>query len=365
MNNIFYPVYQPSIIGNAKKYTLECIDSGWISSKGRFVKLFEEKFSDFQGGGYSSSVTNGTVALHLALKVLDIKKDDEIIVPSLTYIASVNAIKYVEAKPIFIDSDLSSWNIDTSKIEEKITKKTKAIIAVHLYGAMCNMQKLKDICEKHNLFLIEDAAEAFGSDYKGKKSGTFGDIATFSFFGNKTITTGEGGMVYSNDEEKIKRVASLKNQAVSSEREYWHEEIGYNYRMTNICAAIGLAQLEVAEDLISKKQQIAFWYKEYLKNIPITFQKEEIKSFHSFWMVTILVKEKSQRDKLRYFLKDNNIDTRPVFYPANKMKPYKTTDLFAVANLLSNTGLNLPSYPDLKESDIKFICDKIKSYFNN
>ena len=265
MNNIFYPVYQPSIIGNAKKYTLECIDSGWISSKGRFVKLFEEKFSDFQGGGYSSSVTNGTVALHLALKVLDIKKDDEIIVPSLTYIASVNAIKYVEAKPIFIDSDLSSWNIDTSKIEEKITKKTKAIIAVHLYGAMCNMQKLKDICEKHNLFLIEDAAEAFGSDYKGKKSGTFGDIATFSFFGNKTITTGEGGMVYSNDEEKIKRVASLKNQAVSSEREYWHEEIGYNYRMTNICAAIGLAQLEVAEDLISKKQQIAFWYKEYLK----------------------------------------------------------------------------------------------------
>ena len=151
MKNIFYPVYQPSIIGNAKKYTLECIDSGWISSKGRFVKLFEENFSKFQGGGYSSTVTNGTVALHLALKVLDIKKDDEIIVPSLTYIASVNAIKYVEAKPIFIDSDLSSWNIDTSKIEEKITKKTKAIIAVHLYGAMCNMQKLKDICEKHNL----------------------------------------------------------------------------------------------------------------------------------------------------------------------------------------------------------------------
>ena len=365
MNNIFYPVYQPSIIGNAKKYTLECIDSGWISSKGKFVKLFEESFSKFQGGGFSTTVTNGTVALHLALKILDIKENDEIIVPSLTYIASVNAIKYVNAKPIFIDSELSSWNIDTSKIEEKITKKTKAIIAVHLYGAMCNIQKLKNICEKYNLFLIEDAAEAFGSEYRGRKSGTFGDIATFSFFGNKTITTGEGGMVYSNDEEKIKRVASLKNQAVSSEIEYWHEEIGYNYRMTNICAAIGLAQIEVAKDLIAKKQKIAFLYKDYLKNLPITFQKEEYNSFHSFWMVTILVKDKSQRDDLRYFLKNNNIDTRPVFYPANKMKPHWTPDSFSIANFVSDTGLNLPSYPDLNENDIKYICKKIKSFFNN
>ena len=360
-----YPVYRPSIIGNARKYTLECINTGWISSKGKFVKEFEDKFSEYQGGGYSSSVSNGTVALHLALKALDIQENDEIIVPTLTYIASVNAIKYVGAKPIFIDSEISTWNIDPLKIEEKITSKTKAILIVHLYGAMCNIGKIKEICNKHNLYLIEDSAEAFGSQYEGFKSGTFGDISTFSFFGNKTITTGEGGMVFSKDKKKIDRVSFLKNQAVSPKKEYWHEEVGYNYRMTNICAAIGLSQLEVAEILILKKKKIACWYKSYLKNLPITFQEEYQNSFHSFWMVTFLVKNKVKKEQLRSHLSKLNIETRPIFHPANNMKPYKNNEIFPIANLISERGINLPSYPDLKRNDIKKICNSIIDFFNN
>ncbi len=365
MNPKGYPVYKPSIIGNAKKYTLECINSGWISSKGQFVREFEKKFSEYQGGGYSSSVSNGTVALHLALKALDIKENDEIIVPTLTYIASVNAIKYVGAKPIFIDSEISTWNIDPLKIEEKISSKTKGVLIVHLYGAMCNVGKIKDICKKHNLYLIEDSAEAFGSQYENAKSGTFGDISTFSFFGNKTITTGEGGMVFSKDKKKIERVSFLKNQAVSSKREYWHEEVGYNYRMTNICAAIGLSQLEVAETLISKKKKITSWYKSYLKNLPVTFQKESKNSFHSFWMVTILVENKIKKEKLRLHLSKFNVETRPIFHPANNMNPYKTNESFPIANLISERGINLPSYPDLKRNDIKIICNLIVNFFKN
>ena len=198
MNGAKYiPVYKPEFLGNEKKYLINCIESGWISSKGKYVSLFENQFSDFLGGGYSSAVSNGTAALHLALKALNIREGDEVIVPSFTYIASVNAIKYCLAEPILIDSDLDTWNIDSSQIESKITKKTKAILAVHLYGAVCELDKLRKLCDKHSIFLIEDSAEAFGSKLKNKYAGTYGDISTFSFFGNKTITTGEGGMVFS------------------------------------------------------------------------------------------------------------------------------------------------------------------------
>ena len=314
-NNI--PVYEPYLIGNEKKYVNQCLDSNWISSKGEFINKFETKFASYIKVEHATTVSNGTVALHLALMALSIKKDDEVILPTLSYIASANAVKYVGAKPIFVDSEKDSWNIDPKKIEARITSKTKAIMAVHLYGAICNMEELKKICVRNNLYLIEDVAEGFGTKYNNKYAGTFGDVSTFSFYGNKTITTGEGGMVVSNNKKVIEKVKYLKNQAVSNTKEYWHDDVGYNYRMTNICAAIGLAQLENADLIIKKKIQISSWYKQFLKDSNINFQKESTNSLHSFWMISIIVDNKKLRDEIRLKLKNNNIETRPLFPPVS------------------------------------------------
>jgi perosamine synthetase len=359
--NQFIPVYEPFFSGNEAKYVNECLKSGWISSKGEFVGRFEQSFSNYLENVFSTSVCNGTVALHLALHTLGIGKGDEIIVPTLTYIASVNAIAYVGAKPVFVDSEQGTWNIDVSQVEAKITKKTKAIMAVHLYGAVCNMTDLLKICNQHGLLLIEDAAEAFGSMYNGQFVGTFGDIATFSFFGNKTITTGEGGMVVSKNKQFIERASYLKFQAVSPEREYWHDEIGFNYRMTNICAAIGFAQLENAENVIRKKTQIANWYKENLLDSSFVFQQEIEGTIHSFWMVSILVESEDFRDLIRKELKKENIETRPIFYPAHVMPIFKSDESFPVAENLSKRGLNFPSFPSLTRETVDHICDVIKS----
>jgi perosamine synthetase len=354
------PVYQPSLVGNEKKYVNECLDTTWISSKGKFVSQFENSFSDYLKVSGATSVSNGTVALHLALEALGIGRGDEVIVPTLTYIASVNAIAMVGAVPVFIDSDEGSWNIDYKQIAEKITSKTKAVMVVHLYGLPCEMDAIVDICRANNLYLIEDAAEAFGSKYNDRYVGSFGDISTFSFFGNKTLTTGEGGMVVSNDAGLIERAAYLKSQAVSNIREYWHDEIGYNYRMTNICAAIGLAQLEKADTVILKKRELAIWYKAELSELPILFQEDKKDIFNSFWMVSILLENEEVRDRVRESLKTNGIETRPLFYPAHTMPAFKSEMLFPVAESLSKRGMNLPSYPELSRSDIIFICSEIK-----
>ncbi|EFG9803382.1 GDP-perosamine synthase RfbE/PerA, partial [Escherichia coli] len=241
------PVYQPSLTGKEKEYVNECLDSTWISSKGNYIQKFENKFAEQNHVQYATTVSNGTVALHLALLALGISEGDEVIVPTLTYIASVNAIKYTGATPIFVDSDNETWQMSVSDIEQKITNKTKAIMCVHLYGHPCDMEQIVELAKSRNLFVIEDCAEAFGSKYKGKYVGTFGDISTFSFFGNKTITTGEGGMVVTNDKTLYDRCLHFKGQGLAVHRQYWHDVIGYNYRMTNICAAIGLAQLEQAD----------------------------------------------------------------------------------------------------------------------
>lgn len=357
MKNI--PIYEPKLSGNEKKYVNKCIDSSWISSKGEFISKFEEKFSNFLKVDHCTSVSNGTVALHLALVALGIGKGDEVIVPTLTYIASVNAIAYVGAKPVFADVDSETWNINPKKLLELITPKTKAILVVHLYGNSCDMDSILKICKERNIFLIEDAAEAFGTKYKNKYIGSFGDVATFSFFGNKTITTGEGGMLVANNKFLIDKAKHLKNQAVSSDREYWHDVIGFNYRMTNICAAIGLAQLECAQDVLQKKSKIASWYCEILKNIQVDFQVEQAGSIHSYWMVTILAKDKNTRDKVRLYLKDHNVETRPTFYPVHKMPAFFSEKTFSVSESISNKGMNLPSSPNLTKSDVKYICKLI------
>lgn len=357
------PVYRPSLNGNEFKYVSDCLNSTRISSKGPYIDKFESDFSNFLKIKYSTTVSNGTVALHLALLCLGIKEGDEVIVPTLTYIASVNAINYVGAKPIFVDADPLTWNIDVEAIESRISKKTKAIIIVHLYGACCDMDRINYLCKKHDIFLIEDVAEAFGSKYKNKFAGTFGDIATFSFFGNKTITTGEGGMVVTNNKFFYEKAKFLKSQAVSINKEYWHDEIGFNYRMTNLTAAIGVAQLERANEIIHKKRQLFEIYKNELFGLPIKFQNEDEKSFNTYWMISIIVENENIRDLIREELRLNSVETRPFFPPANIMPVFYTDEIFPIALNLSKIGLNLPSYPDLSKGEVEFICAIIKKIY--
>jgi len=359
-----FPVYQPTLNGNEKKYVQECLDSTWISSKGKFIKQFEESFSNFIGVNNSIAVSNGTVALHVALLSLGIGKDDEVIVPTFTYIASVNSIAYTGAKPIFVDSDPVTWQIDTNKIEEKISKRTRAIMAVHIYGHPCEMNELKRIADKHNLYIVEDCAEGIGSYYKGKHVGGFGDISTFSFFGNKTITTGEGGMVCTNSLVLSDLAVRLKGQGLAKNQEYFHDIIGYNYRMTNICAAIGCAQLERIKNILDKKEFVVKKYIDGIKNLPVEYHQQTGDIKHSYWMFTILAKSERDRINLRNHLAENGVETRPTFHPVHTMPMYKTKEKFEVAEDIGSRGINLPSYPDLTEEDIKFILHKINSYYD-
>jgi perosamine synthetase len=278
-------------------------------------------------------------------------------------VASVNTIVQAGAIPVFVDSLDDTWNMNPADVLLKITKKTKAVIAVHLYGLPCDMDDLLEICREHNLYLIEDAAEAFGTYYKGQHVGTFGDIATFSFYGNKTITTGEGGMVVTNNKAFFDKAYHLKTQGVSPTKTYWHDCIAYNYRMTNICAAIGLAQLENANLIIEKKRKVAEWYREGLKNLPLKTHDELPDTKHSFWMCSIVVNDAAQRNPLRDHLKAAGIETRPLFYPAHTLPHYSTNQSFPIAESLGARGINLPSYPELTRQEVDAICDVIRVYF--
>lgn len=363
---IKYPIYEPSLNGNEKKYVNECLDSSWISGKGKFINEFETAFAKYVGTKHATTVCNGTVALHLALEALGIGEGDEVIVPTLTYIASVNAITYTGAKAVFVDSLHDTWQMDSDDLTKKITASTKAIMCVHLYGHPCDMEKMVNIARDNNLFLIEDCAEAIGSKYKGNHVGTFGNVATFSFYGNKTITTGEGGMVVTNDETLHDRLVHLKGQGLAKYREYWHDAIGYNYRMTNICAAIGLAQLEQIDEILSKKRQVSNWYKEAFKDSCFEFHMESEDVSHSFWMCTVLIPEGMNRDALKVFLMENGIETRPMFYPIHTMPIYSQKyEKHQVAEGLARRGMNLPSYPGLCKENILEIVDIIMRYENN
>ena len=268
------PLYNIKLSKSAINNVIHCLKSNWISSKGKFISKFEKNISEFIKVKNACAVSNGTVALHLALLSLGIKKDDEVIVPVLTYVAPVNAIKYVGAKPVFIDASIHNWNIDVNKIEQNITKKTKAIIAVHLFGFSCDIIKLKKLCKKYNLFLIEDVAEALGSTMKKKYLGSYGDISTFSFYGNKTLTTGEGGMLISNKKSLIDKAQHLKNQGMSKKNKYFHNVIGFNYRMTNICASIGCGELQTIKKILIKKKKNCKLISYEFKNKKFTISKK-------------------------------------------------------------------------------------------
>lgn len=361
-NNYRISVYQPFLNGRERDYVLDCLNSNWISSKGFYINKFEEAFASFVGCKYAATCSNGTVALHLAMLALDIKQDDEVIVPTLTYVASVNAISYVGAKPIFVDSLPDTWQIDPNDIRKKITSRTKAIMVVHLYGNPCDMDAITAIAREYGLFIIEDCAEAIGSYYKGQHVGTFGNVATFSFYGNKTITTGEGGMVVTNSEKRHKKILRYRGQGLAPEREYWHDIIGYNYRMTNICAAIGLAQLEQIDVFLHQKKQLVKLYKNMLSHLPVSFQMESPNSINSYWMISILV-DQIKRDELREKLAEHGVETRPLFAPVHCMPMYQCNADCPVAMLLSKCGINLPSWPQLRIEDVRYICNVIEQFF--
>jgi len=359
-------LYNPILGKNEKKNVLNCLNENWISSKGKYIELFERKFRSFTKINYCSSVVNGTAGLHLCLLALNIKDGDEIIVPTFTYIASVNCITYVGAKPIFVDSDYDNMQISINDIEKKINKKTKAIIIPHLYGYTCDLDLIKKIKKKYKLYLIEDCAEALGSFYKKKHVGNFGDICSFSFFGSKTISTGEGGMVCSNSKKLILKVKKLKGQGLNitkNKKYYWHDIVGYNYRMTNICASIGLAQMNKINNILKRKKKIFNLYKRQLSHNNIIFPSVVQGLSCSHWLIVIFLNSKSTKNKLAKLLTKNKIETRPTFYPAHTMKMYTSNKSFNNASRLSANGICLPSYPNLNNSSIIKICNIIKKFF--
>lgn len=351
------PISEPSLGEEELINVTDAVKSGWISSKGKYIKEFEEKFAGYCGVKYGIATSNGTVSLHLALKALGIKKDDEVIVPTLTFIATANAVAYCQAKPVFVDSDPNYWCMDPEKIEEKITENTKAIIPVHLYGHPCDMGAIMDIARDHDLYVIEDAAEAHGAEYKGKKVGSFGDINCFSFYGNKIITTGEGGMCLTDNDELEERMRILRDHGMNLNKKYWHDVVGFNYRMTNMQAALGVAQLEKIEKIIEIKRGNAEYYNYLLKNVNgITLPVEEKWARNVYWMYSMLIDHRINRDDLMNELRGEGIDSRPFFYPIHIMPPY-LGGVFPIAEVISKMGISLPSSPNLMLSEIERICD--------
>jgi len=353
------PVAEPDIGKEELENVIEAVKSGWVSSKGAFIEEFERGFSSYVGMKYGVTTSNGTAALHLALTALGIGNGDKVLVPTLTFVAVANAVKYTGANPIFIDSHPKYWCIDPSKIKDKVDSQTKAIIAVHLYGHSCDMDEIIRIAEEYNLYLIEDCAEAHGAEYKGRKVGSFGTISCFSFYGNKIITTGEGGMCLTANEDLANRMRILRDHGMTPDRKYWHDIIGFNYRMTNLQAALGVAQLRKIDLLINKKRHIATSYKKLLQNLPAVTPAPEMPwAKNVYWLYSVLLK-KGLRDKIMKHLEGEGIETRPFFHPIHILPPYRRNLALPVAQNLSSKGLNLPSGPRLLENQIQEIVESL------
>ena len=359
MNKI--PVYQPYIGETEKAYVNDCLDSTWISSRGKYIDLFEGAMAEYTGAQHAIAVFNGTVALHLALAGLEIGPGDEVIVPDFTYVASTNAVLYVGATPVFVDVDPGSWNMDMGQVEAKITDRTKAILYTNVYGTPADYTAIQAIAKRHNLLIVEDAAESLGGTFNGQFSGTLGDVSTYSFFGNKTLTTGEGGMVLTPHADVAERMRILKNQGNSPTVRYYHDMLGFNYRMTNIQAAIGYAQLEKLDEILKRKRAIQQYYETRLSDL-VTFQEVAEGSTSSYWIVAFLTASKAQRDGLMKAMDQANIETRPFFWPIDRL-PFYEEGNYPVSQDIAFRGLNVPSYPGLTEEQLDYICNTIQSYF--
>ena len=363
------PVNEPLLDGNEKKYLMECIDTGWISSEGPFVKEFEEKFSAKVGRRYGIAVCNGSAALDVAVAALGLKEGDEVIMPTFTIISCANAIIRAGAIPILVDSDPYTWNMDVNQIESRITPKTRAIMVVHIYGLPVDMDPVMKIAKKYGLRIIEDAAEAHGQTYKGKPCGSFGDISAFSFYPNKHVTTGEGGMVVTDDEDLAERCRSLRNLCFQEKKRFVHEEIGWNFRMTNLQAAVGLAQLERLDEFIIKKRKMGNYYTEMLKEVDSIQLPLERTPYaeNIYWVYGILLNDDLgfKAEDMMAYLKEKKIGTRPFFFPMHEQPVFLKMGLFKneshpVAERISRLGLYLPSGLAITDEQIKEVSCAFK-----
>lgn len=353
----------PNVGAVEKDMLNKAVDSGFISTFGPFVLEYEAQFSSYLGVKKAVSTQSGTAALHVALYELGIGKGDEVIVPALTFIATVNPITYVNATPVFVDIDRQTWTMNPEEIEKAVTEKTKAVIPVHLYGNPCNMAEIKRIADKYDLYLIEDATESLGATYQDQFTGTFGDLGCFSFNGNKTITTGGGGMVAGNNEERINHIRYLVNQARDQSDDIYHSEIGFNYRMTNIEASLGLAQMQRLEEFLVKKRLFYSIYQGELKGLNgVCFQKEHDGASSSRWLTCITVENDIPIRELQNKLREKGIPTRRIFTPINELPPYKKYSSLNcnISQYIYEKGICLPSSTLNTENDIHYVCEVLK-----
>ncbi len=365
------PVSRPSLTQLEKRYVNEALDSTWISSTGSFISRFESAFANACGTERAIAVCNGTVALHLALLTLDVRPGDEVIVPSLTYIATANAVRYVGAEPVFVDVDPSTWTMDPKKIEDSITRRTKGIIPVHLYGHPSDMDAINHIAAVHGLWVVEDAAEAPFASYRGRPTGSLGTMATFSFFGNKILTSGEGGAITLSDSQLELRARTLRGQGMDPLRRYYFPVTGYNFRITNLASALLLAQFERRDEILRKRFDIYARYTAGLKDIPgIGLQPVAEWATISPWLFCITVESMAQsrsRDDLMKYLRRRGIDTRPFFIPLHLLPPFREesrrrAEVLPVTQRLSNCGLNLPTFPEMMEEEVDEVVSAIREW---
>jgi perosamine synthetase len=358
------PIFKPYVVGNEKNYLQECVDSEWFSARGPFVESFENKLSNYIGVKYAVSTSNCTMALHLALKTLEIGIGDEVICPALTFISPIHMVKLAGAQPVLVDIEEDTWNIDPDKIQQSITNKTKAIIIVHSFGYPAKMKKILEIAKENNLYVIEDVAEALGAEFENKKLGSLGHISCFSFFANKMITCGEGGMVLTNDKIFYEKMSSLREYGRSKEEKYLYDDVGYNYRMTNMQAAIGVAQLENFEKILNiRDKQFSLYYKllSKVKNVIIRPNHSWSNSVH--WLMTVMLENQNFRDPLIDKMAKMGIELRKMIYPVYYSKPYLSIGdkkTFPITEEISLSSFHLPSSTNLTEKEIFYIVDSLR-----
>ncbi len=350
-------VAAPLLGGNERKYVLDCLDTNWISSNGKYIGAFEEAYAQFCGVRHAVATNNGTTALHASLTALGVGPGDEVIIPTVTFVATANAVHYCGATPIFVDVLPNSLNIDPDQIKNHITSRTRGIIPVHLYGKTADMRKIMEIALSHGLWVVEDAAEAHGAEFDGHKAGSIGTCGTFSFYGNKIITTGEGGMVTTDDRALAERVRLYRGQGQDPSRRYWFPVVGFNYRMTNIQAAIGLAQLERISEILAHRDLLTQWYDKELENMTNIVISHKTNKTDVTWMYTIYLQGDvaDKRDRVMQVLDTMGIETRPVFYPMHVLPPYRQSRKFPVADSWTPRGINLPTHEHLTISDVRRI----------
>lgn len=357
----FIPISKPHFTDKEEQYVLDAVRSGWVSSIGKYVETFEKEFARFCGTGYALTASNGTTALHLALAACGIGPGDEVIVPDVTFVATANAVRYTGAEPVLVDIQPDTLCIDPLATREAITKRTKAVIPVHLYGHPADMDAINAIAGEHGLVVIEDAAEAHGAEYKGRRVGGLARAAVFSFYGNKIITSGEGGMITTDDGEFHRKARFLRDQAMSKEKRYWHDAMGFNYRMTNLQAALGVAQLETIGERLQRRSEILAQYRKAIatsRSVRLNHTANWAKN--AYWMVCLEVDgfDENSRDRFMQRLKARGIDSRPYFYPLSAMPMYRRQSP-PVAAAKAAIGLNLPTYHDLSDADIARVADAV------